>query len=151
LGGRQPGHRETDRRREDAMMRNESEDHRRYTNIYSIDCRTGEESDDRSGLERGRSHEVEGRRVDCEPERFGLIDLGVITDKWNRDESRDIEKSERSVGTRLQALVQKEALAMERIEPKTENLRTWVRGLRSPLTIRMEEIERRHRKEKYLR
>jgi hypothetical protein len=44
-----------------------------------------------------------------------------------------------------------EKLAMERIEMRTEDLRTGPRGVRSPLTIRMEEIERPHRKEKYLR
>jgi hypothetical protein len=46
--------RETDREREDAMMRNESKDHRKYVNMYSIECRMGEESSGSSGLERGR-------------------------------------------------------------------------------------------------
>jgi hypothetical protein len=46
--------RETDRGRKDATMRNESKDHRKYVNMYLIDCRTGEESSDYNGLERGR-------------------------------------------------------------------------------------------------
>jgi hypothetical protein len=45
---------ETDRGSEDAMMRNESKDHRKDANMYSIDCRTGEESSGCSGLERRR-------------------------------------------------------------------------------------------------
>jgi hypothetical protein len=48
---------ETERQRDgesgkDAMMQNESRDHRKYVNMYSIDCRTGEESSGSSGLER---------------------------------------------------------------------------------------------------
>jgi hypothetical protein len=35
--------RETDRGGEDAVMRNESKEHRKYAPMYSIDCRTGEE------------------------------------------------------------------------------------------------------------
>jgi hypothetical protein len=45
---------ETDRGRKDATMRNESKDHRKYANMCSMDCRTGEESSGGSGLERGR-------------------------------------------------------------------------------------------------
>jgi hypothetical protein len=45
---------ETDRGREDAMMRNESKDHRKDANMYLIDCRPGEESSGSSGMERGR-------------------------------------------------------------------------------------------------
>jgi hypothetical protein len=41
-------------RGEDATMRNESKDHRKDANMYSIDCRTGEKSSGSSGLERGR-------------------------------------------------------------------------------------------------
>jgi hypothetical protein len=40
--------------------------------------------------------------------------------------------------------------AMERIEGRTDDLRTGPRGVRSLPTIRMEDIERPHRKEKYL-
>jgi hypothetical protein len=54
------GSRETDRRREDEMMGNESKYHRSHANIYSIECRTGDESGGRSGLDRGRSHRGEG-------------------------------------------------------------------------------------------
>jgi hypothetical protein len=41
--------------------------------------------------------------------------------------------------------------ATERIEARKDDLRTWPRGIRSLPTIRMEDIERPHRKEKYLR
>jgi hypothetical protein len=52
--------RETDRRRKDATMRNESKDHRKYANMYRMDCRTGEESSESSGLERGRRDKAGG-------------------------------------------------------------------------------------------
>jgi hypothetical protein len=39
---------------------NESEDHRRYANMYSIEHRTGEESGGCTSLERGRMHKAEG-------------------------------------------------------------------------------------------
>jgi hypothetical protein len=62
--GRKPARRrrdgETDRGRKDATMRNESKDHRKYANMYLIDCRTGEESSGSSGLERGRRDKSEG-------------------------------------------------------------------------------------------
>jgi hypothetical protein len=41
--------------------------------------------------------------------------------------------------------------ATERIEERKNNLRTGPRDVRSLPTIRMEDIERPHRKEKYLR
>jgi hypothetical protein len=41
--------------------------------------------------------------------------------------------------------------ARERIEVRKDDLRTGLRGFRSLPTIRMEDIERPHRKEKYLR
>jgi hypothetical protein len=41
-------------------MRNESKDHRKDANMYSIDCRTGEESSGSSGLERGRRDKAGG-------------------------------------------------------------------------------------------
>jgi hypothetical protein len=50
----------TDRGREDATMRNESKDHRKYANMYSMDFRTGEESSGSSGLERGRRDKAGG-------------------------------------------------------------------------------------------
>jgi hypothetical protein len=40
--------------------------------------------------------------------------------------------------------------ATERIEGKTDDLRTGPRGVRSLPTIRLEDIERPHRKEKHL-
>jgi hypothetical protein len=57
LGGRQPGDGETGREGEDATMWNESKDHRKDANMYSIDWRMGEES---SGLERGRRNKASG-------------------------------------------------------------------------------------------
>jgi hypothetical protein len=51
---------ETDKGGEDATMRNESKDHRKNANTYSIDCRTGEESGGCSGLERGRRDKAGG-------------------------------------------------------------------------------------------
>jgi hypothetical protein len=54
---------ETDRGREDTMMRNESQDHRRYANMYSIERRTREESGGCSDLERGRNHKAGGSIV----------------------------------------------------------------------------------------
>jgi hypothetical protein len=41
--------------------------------------------------------------------------------------------------------------AMERIEARKNDLRTGPRGVRRLPTIRMEDIERPHRKEQYLR
>jgi hypothetical protein len=41
--------------------------------------------------------------------------------------------------------------ATERIEGRKDNLRTGPRGVRSLPTIRMEDIERPHSREKYLR
>jgi hypothetical protein len=41
--------------------------------------------------------------------------------------------------------------ATKRIETRKDDLRTGLIGVRSPPTIRMEDIERPHRKEKYLR
>jgi hypothetical protein len=41
--------------------------------------------------------------------------------------------------------------ATERIEAIKDDLRTGLRGVRSIPTIRMEDIERQYRKEKYLR
>jgi hypothetical protein len=64
LGEIQPGDRETNRRMEDAMMLNESSDHRRYASMYSIERRTGGESGAYSGSESGRSDKAEGRTVD---------------------------------------------------------------------------------------
>jgi hypothetical protein len=85
----------------------------------------------------------------------GLISL---ISEWfhkieNRVESRDIGKSERSGSPRFRAPIEIEVekLAMEKIERRTDGLRTGARGVRSLLTIRMEEIEKPHRKEKHLR
>jgi hypothetical protein len=47
--------------------------------------------------------------------------------------------------------IEVERPAMERIEGRKDDPRTGPRGVRSLPTIRMENIERPHRKEKYLR
>jgi hypothetical protein len=47
--------------------------------------------------------------------------------------------------------IEVDTLATERIEGRKDDLRTALRDVRSLPTIRMEDIERPHRKEKYLR
>jgi hypothetical protein len=47
--------------------------------------------------------------------------------------------------------MEKDTPATERIEARKDDLRTRPRGVRNLPTIRMEDIERQHRKEKYLR
>jgi hypothetical protein len=69
----------------------------------------------------------------------------------NREESRDSEKSERSVGPRFEAPIEADSLVMERIERSRKRLGTGARGVRKPLTIRLEDIEKPHRKHNYLR
>jgi hypothetical protein len=59
-GHREKGSRGTYRERSEEMMGNGSKDHRKDADMYLIDCRTGEESGGRRGLERGRSHKSEG-------------------------------------------------------------------------------------------
>jgi hypothetical protein len=131
------------------MMGNENKYHRSDANIYSIECGTGNESDGCGGLERGRNHKAEGSIGS----KNGLVSL--ISECYqkieNGDESRAIEKSERSISPRFRAPIETEALAMETIESRTEDLRTGARGIRSALTIRMEDIERPHRKHNCLR
>jgi hypothetical protein len=69
----------------------------------------------------------------------------------NEDESGDIEKSERSIAPRFQAPIEVDRPAMERTQMMTEDPCTGPRGVRSLLTIRMEDIERPHRNDNYLR
>jgi hypothetical protein len=69
----------------------------------------------------------------------------------NGYECRDTEMIERFVGPRFKAPMEVERLATERIEARKNDLRTGLRGVRSLPTIRMEDIERPHRKEQYLR
>jgi hypothetical protein len=82
------------------MMGNESKCHQSDANIYSIECRTGDESGGCSGLERDKSHKAEGSMGS----KNNLVSL--ISECYqkteNGDESRDIEKRERSVGARAQ-------------------------------------------------
>jgi hypothetical protein len=58
IGEKQRGKRKNGRRTswagEDAPMRNESKNHRKDANMYSIDWRTGGESSGSSDFERGR-------------------------------------------------------------------------------------------------
>jgi hypothetical protein len=83
LGKRHPGNGETDRGREGEMMQNENKDHRKDANMSSIDCRTGEESGGRNGLERGRSYKAEG----LIGSKNGLVSL--ISDSYQRIENGD--------------------------------------------------------------
>jgi hypothetical protein len=99
------GIRETDRGREVEMMRNEGKDHRMDANMYSIDCRTGDESGGSSGLERGRSHKAEGL-IGSKNGPVSLISECFQTIE-NRGESRDIEKKERSIGPSFQAPIER--------------------------------------------
>jgi hypothetical protein len=69
----------------------------------------------------------------------------------NRDGSRDIEKRERSAGPRFQAPIEVDSLVMERIESRRVDLRRETRGVWKPPAIRMEDIERPHRYQKYLK
>jgi hypothetical protein len=69
----------------------------------------------------------------------------------NGYECRDIEKSEGFADPRLQAPMQVDTPAMERVKARKNDLRTGLRGVRGLPTIRTEDIERQHRKEKYLR
>jgi hypothetical protein len=69
----------------------------------------------------------------------------------NGYECRDIETIERFVGPRFKAPMEVDTPATERTEGRKDDLRTGPRGVRTLPTIRMEDIERPHRKEKYLR
>jgi hypothetical protein len=69
----------------------------------------------------------------------------------NGDESGDIEKRERSFGSRFQAPIEVDSPVMERIERRTVDLRRETRGVWKPPAIRMEDIERPHRYQKYLK
>jgi hypothetical protein len=69
----------------------------------------------------------------------------------NGYECRDTETIERSAGPRFQTHMEVDTAATERIEARKDDLRTALRGVRSLPTIRMEDIERPHRKEKHLR
>jgi hypothetical protein len=67
----------------------------------------------------------------------------------NGKEYNDIEKSVRSVGPRFEAPIESDSLAIERIE-RRKDLGTGDRRVRKPLTIRLEDIEKLHRKHNYL-
>jgi hypothetical protein len=120
----------------------------RMHNMYSIDCRAGDESEGRTGLERGRSHKAE-RLIGS---RNGLVSL---ISEWfqnieSGNESRDTEK-ERFVDPMFQAPIEVEMLEMQRIERRTEDLRMEARDVWKPVIIRLEDIERPHRKQNHLR
>jgi hypothetical protein len=86
----------------------------RMQNMYSIDSRAGDESGGCSGLERRRSHKVEGPIGS----KNGLVSLisECLQNIENGYESSDIEKRESSVGPRFQQPIEMEVLAMERTE-----------------------------------
>jgi hypothetical protein len=63
----------------------------------------------------------------------------------------EISRRERSVDPRFQAPLEVDVLAMERIEKIADDLRREVRGVRKLLTIRLDDIERPHRKQNCLR
>jgi hypothetical protein len=69
----------------------------------------------------------------------------------NVDESRDIEKSERSVGPKFEEPIEADSLVMEGIERRRNDLRTGARAVRKRLMIRLEDIERPDRKQNHLR
>jgi hypothetical protein len=143
------GSRGMHRRREEEMMGNESKSHRKDANMSSIGCRTGGESGRCGGLERGRSYKAEG----LIGSQNGLVSLisEIFQNIENGDECRDIEKRERSVGPRFEALLEVEMLAMEGIERRMDDLRREARGVGKCLTIRLEDMETPHRKQNDLR
>jgi hypothetical protein len=94
------GSRETDWRREDGLMGNESKYHRLKAHIYSIKCRTGDESGGCSRLEGRRSYKAEG--LIGRKSGWVHIQFSVIQRIENADECSDIEKRERSVGPKFQ-------------------------------------------------
>jgi hypothetical protein len=59
----------------------------------------------------------------------------------NEHKSRDIEKREK-----VHKTIEVEVVAMERVEGRTKPLRTEARGVWKPPTIRLDDIERPHRK-----
>jgi hypothetical protein len=76
----------------------------RMQNMYSIDCRAGDESGGCSGLERGRSYKAKG----LIGSKNGLISL--ISEWFQNIESgnefRDTEKRERFVDPEFQARIE---------------------------------------------
>jgi hypothetical protein len=56
-----------------------------------------------------------------------------------------------SGGPKSQSPLEVEVLAMERMEKTDEDLGREARGVWKPLTIRLQDIEGRHRKQNYLR
>jgi hypothetical protein len=148
IGKRQPRDGETDRGMEDEMMG------------MRVKIIEGMQTCIQSNLEPERKlvvvvvaviwREGEGKRQKAEGSKNGLASLISECHQTieNGEECRDIETSERSVGPRFQAPIKIEVdrPAMERIEMRMEDLRRQVRGVWSPLTIRIEDIKRPHRK-----
>jgi hypothetical protein len=102
------GSRETDPR-EKQLMPDGSKYQQREANVYSIECRTAGDAGSCRGLEVRRSHNAEG-----------LI--------WG--------KSGWSVGPKIQAPLEVEVLAIERIQRRTDDLRRDVRSGGKLVTIR---------------
>jgi hypothetical protein len=80
-------------------MPNGSKYHRRDANIYSIECRTGDEAGGCSGLERRGSHKAEGLIVS--KSGWVHIEFGDVQTINKGDECFNVEKREGSGGARL--------------------------------------------------
>jgi hypothetical protein len=134
---------------ENQLLSNGNKSHRRETNIYSTECRPGDEAGGRSDLEVRRSHEVE-RLIES---KSGWVDISVgeCQKTKNKDAYSDIEKKEASVGPKVQSPLEAEVLATERTEGRTDDLRRDVRGGWKPVTIISGDIEGHHRNKQLLR
>jgi hypothetical protein len=87
---------------------------------YIIECRTREESGGCSGLERERP---EDRRVVCEEERFAPHLFGGPQDIEKEEERSHIENKEGSGDSKSQTPIDREGVAIERIERTAKDLR----------------------------
>jgi hypothetical protein len=151
LGSLGKASRETDRRREKEMMG------MRITIIERMQtCIQSNVEPERNPVARVVWREGEVRKQ--KPEGPIVSENGLVSLIWecyqkieNGGESKLIEKSEKSVGPRFRAPIETEELGMERVEMRTEDLRTRARDVRSPLTIIKEGIEGPHRTVQYLR
>jgi hypothetical protein len=102
------------------MMGNENKYHRSDANIYSIECRTREESGGCSGLEREKPG---GRGIVCEEERFAPHPFGGLQNIEKEEECSHIEKREGSGDSKSQTPIDREGVAIERIERTAKDLR----------------------------
>jgi hypothetical protein len=77
--------------------------------------------------------------------------LGGLQKIEKGEELSDIEKREKCGYPRFHSPIDVAALAMERMANTEEDLDREGRGVRKPPTIRLEEIERPHRKQNHLK